>query len=272
MTTQLSQILGIMRYEMRLQWARRSLLIVGVFFAIITMLFLILITQSADPSQMSRKAVTFSLIFSVSPVCLLLMQLSLPPIVAESIAKDQQFGMNELRDSLPITSGLYLAGKMLGIVAIVMVMMLAIAVFLMIVSLFVLGPLDVGVYLRIWLLGIIPSGLALSMISVLIASRQPNRKRATMVGSLVTVYCLLSLPFSANPDHNWLYAALPSAWTWAVLKMVFDYADLAADNPLSTLAQIPDKFLWQTAVATAVQVLVVWLIVWGWWRYRNSNQ
>jgi hypothetical protein len=52
--------------------------------------------------------------------------------------------------------------------------------------------------------------------------------------------------------------------------MVFDYADLAADNPLSTLAQIPDKFLWQTAVATAVQVLVVWLIVWGWWRFREQ--
>ena len=272
MSTQLSQLFGIMRYEMRLQWVRRSLPIVGVIFAIITLLFLFFVTQSVNPSEMSRKAVTFGLIFSVSPVCLLLMQLSLPPIVAEAIAKDRQFGMNELRDSLPITPGLYLAGKLLGIVAIVMVMMLAIAVLLMIVSLFVLGPLDVWVYLRIWLLGIIPSGLAISMISVLVASRQPSRKRATMVGSLVTVYCLLTLPFSASPVYNWLYAALPSAWTSAVLKMIFDYAGLADDptNPLSTLAQIPDKFLWQTAVATAVQVLIVWLIVWGWWHFREQ--
>lgn len=275
MNTQLSQLLGIIRYEMRLQWARRSLPIVGICFAVITLIFLVLTASSAtDQRGLSADAVTFGLIFAIAPVSLLLMLLALPPVVAEAIAKDQQLGMDELRDALPISPGLYLAGKVLGILVCILLMMLTVAVLLWVASFVVLGVVDAAIYFKVWLTAIIPAGLFVSAITVLLASRQPNRKRAAMIGGLIAIYALLSMPIAVGDNYDWLQAIFPAAWFALVLKASFSFAAASSDLPeaIFQFANIPDKFVWQTITAAAVQLIVVWTAVWGWWQLRSSHQ
>jgi hypothetical protein len=272
MNTKLSQLLGIIQYEIRLQWARRSLIIVGICFAIVTLLFLILTTSATDQEGLTETAVTFGLIFSISPASLLLMLLTLPPVVAEAIAKDQQLGMQELRDALPIPPGLYLAGKVLGVSVCVLVLMTTIALLLWIAALFVLGVADVATYFRVWFTSIMPAGLFVSVLSVLLASRQPTRKRATMVGGLIAIYSLLTLPMGVGDSYDWPQAMLPSAWFALALKAIFSYAAATAEIPpaLFQFANIPNKFLWQTVTAVAVQLIVIWAAVWSWWQWRRA--
>ena len=273
MNTKLSQLFGIIRYEMRLQWARRSLLIVGICFALITLMFLAMTASSAnDLPDLTADATTFGLIFAISPASLLLMLLALPPVVAEAIAKDQQLGMAELRDALPISPSLYLAGKVLGVLACILLMMLTVATLLWIASLFVLGAVDLGAYAQVWLTAIIPAGLFVAALSVLLASRQPNRKRAAMIGGLIAIYAMLTMPIAVSNNYDWLQAIFPAAWLSLVLKASFTFAAASSDLPeaIFQFSTIPDKFIWQTITAAVAQILVVWTAVWGWWQFRRA--
>jgi ABC-type transport system involved in multi-copper enzyme maturation permease subunit len=272
MNTKLSQLLGIMRYEIQLQWQRRSLTIVGVIFMAITATILFISREGIREGELNRATVTFGLIFSTAPLAFLLMVLAIPPVVAETIAKDNQFGVDELRDSLPITPGLYLLGKLLAIWLCVILMMFVIAFTTWLTYLIVVGPVDLSAYLQVWLVGAMPAGLFVSALSVLLASRQPNRKRATMIGGAITIYSLISFPLGFSTEYSVGQTLLPSAWFSLIMERVMDYAAAAAELPgeLIFMADVPDWFRWQTVLATAVQLLLVWLVVWGWWRYREQ--
>ena len=212
----LSQLWGIVWYELWLQWRRRSLPIMGLCFVAILLLFLLLATNqlTAPPPEMSDIAVTaatFSLILSVTPVALLLMLLALPPIVAEAVARDQQFGVAELRDTLPVSAGLYLMGKVLGVWGGITLMAALVAVLSGLFGWARLGGLHLGPYVRVWLTAILPAGLFASGLSVLLAAGQPTRRRATLLGGGVAIYSLLTVIMVIEPAYDWLHAALPAA-------------------------------------------------------------
>ncbi len=272
----LSQLWGIVWYELWLQWRRRSLLIMGLCFAAILLLFLLLATNqlAAPPPEMSDIAVTaatFSLILGVTPVALLLLLLALPPIVAEAIARDQQFGVAELRDTLPVSAGLYLIGKVLGVWVGITLMVALVAVLSGLFGWVRLGGLHLGPYVRVWLTAILPAGLFASGLSVLLAAGQPTRKRATLVGGGVAIYSLLTVIMVIEPAYDWLHAALPAAWFTLALRAAFHYMaqSTTLPAPLLPMADVPALFVWQTAVMSALQLIAVWLLMWGSWRWRR---
>lgn len=272
MNTKLSQLWGIIRYEVRLQWVRRSLVIVGVCFALVVLMFLGLSTSTADREGLNSTAATFGLLLSVAPASLLLVLLALPPVVAETIARDRPYGIDELRDTLPLTPGVYLLGKVLGVWVCVIIMIVAVVALLWIAGQFVLGPIDLVPFARLWLTVIIPAALFVSALSVLLASRQTSRRRATLIGSLIAIYCLLTIPFIESNAYGWGESALPSAWLTLALSNAFHTVANSTELPAALLqfALIPEAFLWQTAVAMSVQLLFIWLIVWGWWQWRQA--
>ena len=272
MSTKLSQLLGIIRYEMQLQWQRRSLPIVTLFFIAVGIILLLLSRDGASQEGLSQTAVTFAIIFTTAPFTFLLMVLGIPPVVAEAVAKDAQVGMDELRDSLPISPGLYLLGKLLGIWACILIMMAALALSSWLTARLFLGSIDLFAYLETWLVGIIPASLFVAALSVLLASRQPNRKRATMVGATIAMYSLISFPLGFSTEYSFAQTLLPSAWFSLIMEKVMDYAAASTDLPteLIFMADMPDWFRWQTVLATAVQLTVVWLAVWGYWKWRAA--
>jgi ABC-type transport system involved in multi-copper enzyme maturation permease subunit len=273
----LNQLWGIVWYELWLQWRRRSLLIMGLCFVAVLLLFLFLVTNqletpSPEMSEIAVTAATFSLILGVTPVALLLLLLALPPIVAEAIARDQQLGMAELRDTLPVPVGLYLMGKVLGVWAGITLMVALMAVLSGLFGWARLGGLHIGPYVRIWLTAILPAGLFVSGLSVLLAARQPTRKRAALLGGGVAIYSFLTMIMIIEPVYDWLHAALPAAWLTLALRAAFQYMaqSTTLPAPLLPLVDVPALFVWQTAVMSALQLIVVWLLMWGSWRWRRA--
>lgn len=274
-----NQLWGILWYELWLQWRRRSLLLMALCFVAILLLFLVVITNQLEPpppemsemSEMAATAATFSLILGVTPVALLLMLLALPPIVAEAIARDQQLGMAELRDTLPVSIGLYLASKVLGVWAGVALMLALAAALSGLFGWVRLGGLHLGPYVRIWLTTILPAGLFASGLSVLLAARQTTRKRAALLGGAVAIYSFLTVVMIVRPAYDWLHAALPAAWLTLALRAAFQYMaqSTTLPAPLLPLVDVPARFVWQTAVMSLLQLILVWLLVWGSWRWRR---
>lgn len=273
----LSQLWGVVWYELRLQWVRRSLPIMGVCFALILLLFLFLVTGELEQApeageEIKKTAVTFSLILGVTPVSLLLVLLALPPVLAETVARDQQFGLDELRDTLPISPGLYLAGKVGGVWLGVGLMVGMVALLSALFAWVRLGPLHVVPYARIWLTTILPAGLFVSGMSVLLAAAQPSRKRATLVGGMVALYSMVTVVFTVNRVYDWLHAVMPSAWFTVAMRTAFQYMGETVElpAPLLPMADVPMAFVRQTAVATALQLFFAWLLMVGWWRWRRA--
>ncbi len=274
MNQTLAQLWGIARYEMMLQWQRRTLLIVTIFFIGVSTVLLFISLGSANQEGLNQTAVTFTFIFTTAPFTFLLMILAIPPIVAEAIPKDAQYGMDELRNSLPLTPTAYLLGKLMGIWLCVTLMMLTIAVINWITFASLVGAIGFIPYLQTWLFDTIPAGLFVASLSVLLASRQPNRKRATMIGGGVALYSFVSFPLGFSTQYSPVQTLLPSAWFSLVMERVMDYAAASSDLPkeLVFMSDIPAWFRVQTITATAVQLLLVWFIVWGYWRWRGNNQ
>lgn len=277
MKVALSQLWGIVWYELWLQWRRRSLLIMGICFAAILLLFLFLVTNQLEPpppemSEMGVTAATFSLILGITPVSLLLLLLALPPIMAEAIARDQQLGMAELRDTLPTSVGLYLIGKVIGVWVSITLMVALVGVLSGLFGWARLGALHIGPYVRIWLTAILPAGLFASGLSVLLAAGQPTRKRAALLGGGVALYSLLTVIMTIRPEYDWVRAALPAAWLTLALRAAFQYMaqSVALPGPLLPMADVPEMFVWQTAVMSVLQLVLVWLLMWGSWRWRRA--
>lgn len=259
MKRSLTQLWGIIWYELKLQWARRSLLIVGVCLMLLGPLLVLLAGEQPDLQQ---QMLTFILLLTVSPPFLLLLLLSLPPVVAEAVARDQQLGVAELRDTLPISTAVYLAGKVVAVALFVLGIIGAAMLALWLAAVLRLGMLNTAVYLRVWLQNIAPPVLLVTAVTVLLASRQPTRKRATLVGMLMSIYGALALPLGMMQDDNWLSALLPTAWLPLLLDTVYKFDGQTPSLP---------PWFWAVALLGMVMQLgLVWTAVWAWWRYRQT--
>ena len=116
--------------------------------------------------------------------------------MADMIPKDRQTGVRELLDALPISRGIYLAGKLIGA-------WLALLSSLVIVGLVAptfwflrVGPFDLGPYLEMWLFGGVSLVIINTGISILLSVGQPTRRRAI----LLMVLIIVAIPLVTNLD------------------------------------------------------------------------
>lgn len=266
-----SQLTGIIWYEMRLQWRRRAMLVVVLSFVIMMSFFIYMQYRSMAESGLSELPIdmaTITLVMGLAPVGMLVMMLTLPPIVAETIPKDRQYGVDELLKATPMTPGLYLVGKVLGTWLSLVVMTTVIALFEWALARIAFGPIKISMYLTVWLQGIMPLSFFVSGMSVLLASRQPTRRRATMIGGLFTMYCMVTIPVINEASYTWLQAFIPAAWIQVMFRFMFMYLEVGQASPAvsEVLPHVPQQFVWRTLIAAAVQILVIGLVTYGWWR------
>jgi cytochrome b561 len=127
----LAQIWGMVRYELRMQWRRRGLLVFIAVLCVAVFLLGIAIRYwdseddsvpvselVPDPVLAGRiermQATVAALIGVVAPVFMFLI-MGLAIVVADVVPRDRDLAVRGLLDSLPWGYGVYLVGKLLSV-------------------------------------------------------------------------------------------------------------------------------------------------------------
>jgi hypothetical protein len=294
----LVQLIGIVCYEARMHWRRRGVLMLAFFFTAALVLVGLLqhVTLEAHPKlaelrgtipQSGEIMASSTVIQSVWPVGLMFSILAIPPVLSDTIPKDRQMGVCALLDSLPLGRATYLAGKLLGTWASLLVMLAGVALMFGTAMLLTLGPYSLPAYLTIWIVGVLPVVLFTSGMSVLLAAGQPSRRRAVFVGIAFIVLCIAMLVTTTGGAKDIISLTRPTHLIVLqfeqVHRLAADFAqklaqtesdvateasfteDLRALGMQPSPAQIP-----LTIAVGIVQVGLVWLIVWGWMRWKEN--
>jgi ABC-type transport system involved in multi-copper enzyme maturation permease subunit len=201
----LAQLVAIIRYELVL--LRRQRLLIGVILSTIALpLVMVVLFGQGNVEEIQRTWITsggiatdaalqvttrYAVTYSAMALYMITL-LILPVISADVIAKDQQHGVRELLDGLPLTAGTYLGGKVLSWWASVAIG-LVIALVAVGAGLRVLmGPYHVDQFALAWIAIGWGIGLVNSTLSLLLAAGQPTRRRAIIVGVIFAAICLFA--------------------------------------------------------------------------------
>lgn len=269
-TFPLHQFLAMLRYEFHLQWRRRAVSVMLLSMIALSGLAALTLGRQArisagaiNPEQ-ARQLITAQMRPAMWGVLFGFLVLFAPAVVAETIPKDQQHGVRELLESLPLSPGLYLAGKVIS-VWIVLLAGLALNAFVNGVLWWgVVGPFDWPWYLEMWLVGALPLVLMNPSLGVLLAAGQPTQRRALLVGvALAVALIILQVPG---------FLTLNNAWGWvnpgrSFFFLYFLVNHTAPEPLLGTLLTwlTPEALRW-SILAGLAQVAALWILVWAWMR------
>jgi ABC-type transport system involved in multi-copper enzyme maturation permease subunit len=271
----LTQLGGLVGYEVRLQLRQRML--TGVILSLIALpLIMYVLFGQGNAAEIQRTwiaaggiatdaALTVTTRYAVmygAMALYVVMLLVLPVVSADVIAKDRHYGVRELVDGLPLTTGTYLTGKLLGWWA-AAGSGLVLAMVVVGAGMWVLiGPYHLAQFAGTWLafgwgIGLINSGL-----SLLLAAGQPTRRRAIISGVVFAALCLfanVSLIGLSGPLWNLLS---PGRQAISIHFML----EAWRDQVTTQIAPTADV-LW-ALLGGVLEVVVVWAIVWAWMRRK----
>lgn len=272
----LSQVIAVMRYELLL--LRRQRLLTGVMLSLIALpLVMYVLFGQSNVAEVQRTWITsggiptaaalqvttrYVITYSMMTVYMIAL-LVLPVISADGIAKDRQHGVRELLDSLPLTTGAYLAGKVLGWWASVAIGLLGAMAIVGVGLWLVIGPYHVDQYVLTWVTLSGGIGLVNSALSLLLAAGQPTRRRAIIVGVVcAAVYLYANITLIGQPGILWnvLSPGRQAISFYFLAKALIDQAP--------EVAATPQDVLWSVA-GGVLEVAAVWWAVW-WWMKRQA--
>ena len=254
-----TQLLGMLRYEALMYVRRRGLLVLLLAMMALPLFFALNLvrerlaagaTGAVNTALLTQAAVHLT----VAPA-LLAHMLLLPLLVADGLPRDRQLGVRDLLDSLPLSSGVYLGGKLLGLWA-TLAVGVAIAVTVTGLGWRLVGPFDFAPYLELWVVGM--GGLIWinGSLGLLLGAGQPNRPRAVLLGAALVALMVFTLlpgqlaaPGSAAQIWNPARPAVLAQWL---------------------LEDRPRQHVWQTLAVGAGQVAVLALVVWAWLRRQRD--
>lgn len=264
MSVRLAQILAIMRYELKMIWRGRTLIVLLLSLLALCIINALVVSNArsslgllADGSGSDTAGLGMAVVFlSWSPLGITL-ALIVPIMFADLIPKDTQLGTRELLDTLPLSPGTYLAGKLAGVWLSLILGISAVMVITGGVWWATLGAYDLGPYLKMaifgaWVLIVINTGMA-----VLLTAGQPGRRRAVSLMLLV----FIGIPvFTAagsmsNPDQLiWMLGPIRPAVLNYFLKLDITEAQLLLTIGIGLL-----------------EVFITWLVVREWLKWRNQR-
>jgi ABC-type transport system involved in multi-copper enzyme maturation permease subunit len=294
----LGQLIGIVYYEVRMHWRRRGVFMLAFFFtaALVLVGLLQYVTLETHPKlaelrgdmpQSSEIMASNTVIQSIWPVGLMFSILAIPPVLSDTVPKDRQMGVCALLGSLPLDRATYLTGKLLGTWASLLVMLTEVALVFGIIMLLIVGPYSLSVYLTTWIVGVLPVVFYTSGMSVLLATGQPNRRRAVFVGIAFIALCIAMLVTTTGSAKDMISLTRPTHLIVLQFEQMYHLAaDLAQERPesesdiaigpsftedLRALGMEPSRAQIPLTIAAGIgQVGLVWLIVWGWMRWKEN--
>jgi ABC-type transport system involved in multi-copper enzyme maturation permease subunit len=273
---QAAQILGMTRYEFRMHWRRRGLLIlmwgilvvVGISLLVSGDSFSQLSSLGADPALV-REVMTAALILTVfSPIGVGLVFL-LPLVEAETIPLDRQYGVRELLDTLPLSPNSYFIGKLLGMWAAVLSAMGLIMVVIGVIWWFKAGAFNVGDYIEVWLFGIGAIVVLNGSLGVLIPAAQASRRRAIIV--TIVGMAVLAWLFGGGADNTDLQGML-NIIRWPILNYYLFSKTQVLNAVPSTVAVPSFETVLLTIGVGLIQLVLLFALVRLWTAWLESRQ
>jgi pimeloyl-ACP methyl ester carboxylesterase len=281
-----AQLRAMIRYEFLLQWRRVVLpaLIVALMVTPILGAFIELETfqgyQTALANgtlalEVAKADITARLISVTWLGVMFISMVMLPLAVADAIPRDQEVGVRELLDALPISPGVYLAGKLLSLWLSLFAGLVLAALVDGGVWRLMIGPFNVRFYVEMWLVNAALVVFINAGLSMLLAAGQPTTRRAIVVGGVVILLSLVGMGFAFS-DVGWLQWFNPARPAVHLYYLVGFPGALEGNDEwtrriLTLVQRIANPQTVQLALATGLaQVGIVWLIVWQWLKRRKG--
>ena len=274
-----AQLLGMVRYEFKMHWRRRTLAVLLLAFMSITIVSLLIFLGSVQQFG-SRAEAAFTPYVSAYAVLAAWMPLSvglalvLPVMVADTIPLDRQYGVRALLDSLPLPRAVYLAGKLFGLWAALLISLFGTLAITALVWRVSVGAFDARPYLEMGVVGAGALALMNGGLGLLAAVGQPSRRRAIVLLIALLAVFLLALPtFMDNWDLRQTYnSQILNPIRMPIINRYFFgiqiEAGLSVENPVLNPAP---ELVRDTVLAGFAQVALVWLLAWAWLRWRDGR-
>lgn len=264
----LAQLSGMIRYEFKMHWRRRALLVVMLSITLIVLSALVFsgFEPLVDDPAFTQDEIDQALSLTVMLVTWLPMSVILifilPVALADTIPLDRQHGVDELINSTPLTPATYLTGKLLGVWLATLAGLTAVMVIITVAWWVQVGGFDLRLYLEIWLVNALSITVMNGGLGVLLAVAQPNRRRAVIfvIGLFAVIVFVSSLDFG----EFWTLAN-PVRLTMITYFIPDDSQDMVAN------ITVFQRDIMMAVAAGLVQLAVLWGLAWGWLRYRGRT-
>lgn len=266
------QLIGMTQYEFRMHWRRKMLLFITLILVILTAVIAMIdgaeLTKamkdfSQQPGTVSPMDVlTYNILFGTWVPIAFTLALVLPIAVSDTIPLDKLGGMGELLDSLPITPAVYLSGKVAGTWLAVASSVVMGAGITAIVWWLAAGAYRVDIYLEMWILGGIMLAVLNGSLGVLLAAGQPNRRRA-----IVWIIVLLfgAILVTGNGFASGTEPSLLSYLNPMRAPIMMRYTTVLDGFSFFT------RDVMMVVGVGLVQLISIWLLVWGWLRWKERT-
>ncbi len=269
---QISQILGMAAYELRMHWRRRTLQVATLSLIALILLIMVVLGNSVDQYLNSGGGDVPNIVpFFWVPVYFVILVLY-GPMMADVIPLDHNIGVRELLDSLPLKRETYLEGKLLGMFAALITSLLIVALVVGVAGWFVFGGFQIMPYIQMWLIGVIPLALLNPGLSLFLAAGQPTRRRAAAIGGGLAVICMglfvSTITTMLYGQNNLLLDSLNPARP-AILRY-FMPADTSGAMISNVYGQANSDVVMALLVGL-VELFAAGLLIWWWQRWRESR-
>ncbi len=263
MKLKLMQITHIARYEVQLHWRGRALLVMMLAILVMNGITALVMSQSSDSMPPGLVINHSAMAWATIGVTLAFL---LPVIISDTVPKDRQFGVRELLDTLPVSRGVVLLGKLLGVYAAVLSGLAVIMLITGALDLLLFGEVNVSSFLEIWLVGTTGMVILNGGLGVLLPATQPNRRRAVVlvIAVLILSFALSGSGFESGSMDTYFNPIRPSI-------IMYYLTGVAGTFGGSAVSQFTREDVWLSIGAGLVELVVIGLAVWGWSRWHESR-
>ena len=275
----MAQLGAMVKYDLILRWRQRRMILVTVVIIALQVLFAIVsrdflqgvglgetLAQEGVFTQEARQQFVSQAVTPIAWSTIYVIVIMLIPVaMADAIPLDRQQGVYELLHGLPLSPGVYLTGKLLGVWASILISLLVAMGVVALSWQGILGALDIGLLVQVWLVGAIPLAIVNSGLSVMVASGQTTRRRGLAIGFAFTFAVLFLLPMGIDPEANPLIFVLNPGRP----AIMFYFIQIGNTLPIVREVSATDVVL--SLIGAFVELIAVWLGTWGWLRWRDGR-
>ncbi|MBX3061919.1 MAG: hypothetical protein KF726_03030 [Anaerolineae bacterium] len=267
LSSDLAQLAGMIRYELLIEWRQRRWLICALGICGVELLFLIIFQQqTAQISTKDRPRLALALLFALQPATHLFALLMPPGLTSESMPRDRRWNLGDLLNTLPLSADIYLTGKLLTVLISSTILLIVTSAFTGIANWLLIGAFDVGAYLSMLLLGILPIAAYSGGLTMLLTAGQRLRRQEIMLVLLFNLICFIGLGIGVAGQTDWFHYINP-AHPLTMRYYVQNYM-LLSDTGAAYASKLGEAVtsgqIMLSNVVAALQLILGWLIVRYW--------
>jgi hypothetical protein len=285
----IAQFGAILRYEMLLLWRARAWLVGAALLVLLVFWLTLSMSETqiwkdaraelarATPEARAAlvadaQAGSLRSFIAIGTTLHVLALLLYPLLFADGIAKDRQYGIRELWQSLPLGEGNYLAAKISAAMLIVLLSLVLSSIFIWIAWAALVYPMPLLDFVLVILLLVVPVALPNTAIILLLTASQPTRRRAILfaVGLTTATLVLLAFGMAGSPDAPTLIEYLNIGHPVSVQFYISNFLGVlgSATNKTVNVNAITSGQLVIGFVIAFAEIGLFWLLV----RYFTKRQ